>query len=190
MRGDFARTLAGVVIAAVLASCAPERTVGPPADPRLDALFAQLQAAPDAATAKIFEDQIWATWTESGSPTIDILMERAQVATASGDPELARRYLDEATKLKPDFAEAWNRRAILAFDQEDYAAAVSDIQEALKREPRHFGALAGLGVIYEAMGQERAALEAYRDAVSVNPHLEQAKQGVARLAPKLDGRET
>ncbi|MBU6373748.1 MAG: tetratricopeptide repeat protein [Alphaproteobacteria bacterium] len=191
MRGDFVRTLTGVALAAALAACAPEaKAPEPPANPKLDVLFAQLQKAPDAPTAKMIEDQIWATWAESGSPTIDILMERAQIATASGDTELAKQYLDEATRLKPDFAEAWNRRAILSYDQENYGAAIEDIQEALKREPRHFGALAGLGMIYESLGQERAALAAYEDAIAVNPHLEQAKQGVARLSPKIAGRET
>ncbi|MFZ4601006.1 MAG: tetratricopeptide repeat protein [Caulobacterales bacterium] len=192
MSGVFLRSVRALAIAVVLAACAPPPPPAPPApsNPKLDALFAQLHAAGDAPTAKLIEDKIWATWAESGSPTIDILMERAQIATASGDTSLAKQFLDEATRLKPDYAEAWNRRAILAFDQQNYTAAIGDIQEALKREPRHFGALAGLGMIYESLGQEKAALAAYRDAVTVNPFLEQAKQGAARLGPKIDGRET
>jgi tetratricopeptide (TPR) repeat protein len=183
----------GVIIAIALAACTPApaaRQAEAPSDPRLEVLFEQLHAAPDAATAKIIEDKIWATWAESGSPTIDILMERAQIASAFGDANLAREFLDQATRLQPDFAEAWNRRAILSFDEQDYPAAMRDNQEALKREPRHFGALAGLGMIYESLGQEQAALAAYRDALAVNPHLEHAKQGAARLGPKLDGRDT
>lgn len=187
-----ARAVMAVILAIVLAACTPPaatKEAEAPSDPRLEVLFEQLHAAPDAATAKIVEDKIWATWAESGSPTIDILMERAQIASAAGDADLAREFLDQATRLRPDYAEAWNRRAILAFDAQDYPAAMRDIQEALKREPRHFGALAGLGMIYESLGQERAALAAYRDALAVNPHLEQAKQGSARLGPKLDGRD-
>lgn len=194
MRDRFKRIVLGIAaaFALALAACGPraEAPAPLPDNPKLDALFAQLQAAPDAPTAKIVEDRIWAAWAESGSPTIDILMERAQIATAAGDTKLARTFLDQATRLRPDYAEAWNRRAILSFDQQDYPSAIRDIQEALKREPRHFGALAGLGMIYEALGQERAALAAYRDALALNPHLEQAKQGAARLSPKLDGRET
>jgi len=190
MNRHLVQGIQGFAAAVALAACAPTPQPQPPSDPRLDVLFAQLHAARDATTAKLIEDKIWAAWTDSGSPTIDILMERAQTAAAAGDVAGAQRFLDEATELRPDYAEAWNRRAILALDERNYPVAIADIQEALKREPRHFGALAGLGMIYESIGQERAALAAYRDAVALNPFLEQAKQGVARLAPKYDGRDT
>ncbi len=81
-------------------------------------------------------------------------------------------------QILPDYAEAYNRRAVLAFDANDRAAAISDIEDALKREPRHFGALAGLGMIYESIGQKRAAYEAYKAALAIDPFLDRAKQGV------------
>ena len=156
-------------------------------DPRLDPLFSELKAAPDAQTSAAIEARIWRIWAESGSATVDILLERSQAAEASGDITLARSLLDQAVQILPDYAEVYNRRAVLAFNADDRAAAIADIEDALKREPRHFGALVGLATVYESMGQERAALEAYKMALEIAPFLEQAKQGVARLKPQVEG---
>ncbi|MGE3142140.1 MAG: tetratricopeptide repeat protein [Hyphomonadaceae bacterium] len=158
-------------------------------DPQLDQLFSQLKAAPDEATAQPIEQRIWARWAESGSATVDILLERATAAETAGDPDLARQFLDQASDLAPQMAEPWNRRASLAYDAHDYAGAIRAIQETLRREPRHFGALAGLGLIYEELGQNRAALEAFRAALAVHPNYPAARRGAARLAPKVDGRD-
>jgi tetratricopeptide (TPR) repeat protein len=175
----------------LLAACQPvQETAKPPSDPRLAALFAELKAAPDAYSAEQTEQKIWTQWGVSGSPTVDILMERALNAEAAKQTDLAQVYLAEVTKIEPAFAEAWNRRAIIAFAAEDYESALKYIQETLKREPRHFGALAGLGVLYEQMGQEKAALAVYREVLAIHPFMEQAKQGEARLSPKLDGQDT
>jgi tetratricopeptide (TPR) repeat protein len=166
---------------------AAEPEVRRPADPALDGLFAQLRDAPGGAEAAIIEEQIWQSWAQSGSATVDVLIERADYAEAAGDLALARRFVDEATALLPSFPGAWYRRSILRYDQNDRSGAIRDIQETLKREPRHFAALTGLGLIYEDIGQERAALEAYRMAVAVHPFIEEARQGVRRLEPKIDG---
>ncbi len=158
-------------------------------NPELDALYAQLEAAPDAQTAEPIQEQIMAKWSDSGSATVDILLERATAAAAEGDEELAEGFLDQATALAPHFAEPWRLRANIAYGAEDYAGAIDAIQETLKREPRHFGAMAGLGLIYEEIGQQRAALDAYRAALVVHPHYEVALQGVRRLEPRVDGRD-
>ena len=132
---------------------------------------------------------IWARWADSGSPTVNILLERATAAEAAGDRDLASAYLDQASDLAPDFAEPWNRRANLAYRAEDYPGAIAAIQETLRREPRHFAAYTALGLIYEELGQSRAALEAFRAALAIHPHYEAATQGVQRLEPRVDGRE-
>jgi tetratricopeptide (TPR) repeat protein len=171
-----------------LAACgANERATR--ANPELDELFAQLEAAPDAAVAAPIEQAIWVEWSDSGSPTVNVLLERATAAETAGDAELAGRFLDQASDLAPEYAEPWNRRANLAYRAEDYRGAIAAIQETLKREPRHFGALAGLGLIYEELGQQRAALEAFRAALAIHPHYETARQGVRRLEPRVDGRD-
>ncbi len=183
------RTLFAITLAFMLAACGLGAPAAVRADPALDALFTQLAQAPDDAAAAQVEAEIWTRWANSGSPTVDILLERAAAAQSDGDSELALRFLDQASDLAPEFAEPWNRRANLAYEADDYPGAVNAIQETLKREPRHFAALAGLGLIYEELGQHRAALEAFRAALAVHPHYEAARQGVRRLEPRVDGRD-
>lgn len=183
------RRLVLALAAFALAACgsnahAPTRT-----DPELDALFAQLEQAPDAETAVPIEQQIWLRWSDSGSPTVNVLLERAAAAESDGDPEMAERFLDQASDLAPEYAEPWNRRANLAYRAEDFPGAIAAIQETLKREPRHFAALTALGIIYEELNQPRAALDAYRAALVIHPHYETAQQGVRRLEPRIDGRD-
>jgi tetratricopeptide (TPR) repeat protein len=180
-----------IAFAAVLtlAACNASTPAASRPDPELDALFSQLELAEDAQTAAPIEQAIWSHWADSGSPTVNILLERATAAENAGDAELAERFLDQASDLAPDYAETWNRRANLYYSTDDYPGAIAAIQETLKREPRHFGALAGLGLIYEELGQHRAALEAFRAALVIHPNYETALQGVRRLEPRIDGRD-
>lgn len=174
--------------ALLLAACGMQSHAPARSDPQLDALFTQLEQAPNEASAARVESQIWSHWADSGSPTVNILVERAAAAESEGDQQLALRFLEQASDLAPTFAEPWNRRANLAYRAHDYSGAIAAIQETLKREPRHFGALAGLGLIYEELGQNRAALQAFRAALAIHPHYEIARQGVQRLEPKVEGR--
>ena len=121
---------------------------------------------------------------------MDILLERAQAAEAGGDLPRAERFLDSAAGILPTYAEIYDRRAVLRLHANDAPGAIKDIEATLAREPRHFGALAALGMVYENMGQDRAALQAYQDALAIHPYLEDAKQGVKRLQQKVVGRET
>lgn len=191
MRSPLAALLLiALPLAAPVAGCgAPPPSELTAADPALDELFKELLTAPTAAEASVLEEQIWQTWGQSGSATVDVLIERADAAEAAGDKPLALSFVDQSTSLTPSYAGAWYRRSILRYDADDRAGAISDIQETLRREPRHFGALAGLGLIYEDMGQEKAALEAYRRALEIHPFLDTAKQGVSRLEPKVDGQD-
>ncbi len=184
-----ALTFAIVVSALALAGCGVGERTAARSDPALDSLFTQLETAETADASAPVEQEIWERWADSGSPTVNILLERASAAESAGDAELALRFLDQASDLAPDYAEPWNRRANIAYDADDYSGAIAAIQETLKREPRHFGALAGLGLIYEELGQERSALEAFRAALVVHPHYEIAQQGVRRLEPRVDGRD-
>src|SRR5262249_36001385 len=155
----------------------------------LDSLFVQLEQAPDADAAQPIEQQIWQRWADSGSPTVNVLLERAAAAENDGDAELATRFLDQARDLAPQYAEPLNKRANLAYRSEDFAGAIAAIQETLKREPRHFAALTALGIIYEELNQPRAALDAYRAALVIHPNYDVAQQGVRRLEPRVDGRD-
>jgi tetratricopeptide (TPR) repeat protein len=155
----------------------------------LDFLFGALKAAPDDASAKHVEARIWAIWMQTPSDTAALLMIRAKAAIDAQKPEVAIKLLDAIIKLRPDYTEAWNRRATLYYLQNDYARSLADIQQVLVREPRHFGALAGLGMIMQDLGDEKRALEAYRKALAVNPHLEKVPDLIKQLGEKVEGRD-
>ena len=155
----------------------------------LDFLFGALKAAPDDVTAKAIEERIWAAWTLSRSDTANLLMTRVKTAIEAHDLELAVRLLDSIVKVKPDYVEAWNRRATIYYMQKDYGRAVADIRQVLKREPRHFGALAGLGLILQDIGDDKQALEVYRRALEVYPRMERIPDVVKTLQEKIEGRD-
>jgi tetratricopeptide (TPR) repeat protein len=155
----------------------------------LDTLFDALKIAPDAESAKAIEDRIWALWMVSGSDTCNLLMGRAKAAADEKDYDLAIKLLDAVTALKPDYTEGWNRRATLYYLEKDYGHALADIREVLIREPRHFGALSGLGLIMQELGDDKHALEAYRKALAVDPHLENLSDAIKTLTEKVEGRD-
>lgn len=183
------RFLLSIVVIVSLAACGLGPQGHARSDPALDDLFTRLAQAPDAETATIVERSVWQRWGDSGSATVDILLERASAADTAGDSELALSFLDQASALAPEYAEPWNRRANIAYRSEDYAGAIRAIQETLRREPRHFAAMAALGLIYEEMGQDRRAIEAFRAALAIHPFYQVALEGVRRLEPRIDGRD-
>jgi len=156
---------------------------------KLDTLFEALKVAPDAESAKAIEDRIWSLWMVSGSDTCNLLMARAKAATDEKDFDLAVKLLGAVIELKPSYAEAWNRRATIYYLQKDYGRALADIREVLVREPRHFGALSGLGLILQDIGDDKHALEAYRRALAIDPHLENIGDVVKTLREKVEGRD-
>ncbi len=156
-------------------------------DPRLDDLFAKLQSTDNPREALILQQQIWQVWTLSGSDTVDVLMSRGNQAMAAGQYEAALKLFNSVIELDPEFAEGWNKRATLYYLMGRYNDSVADIQHTLVLEPRHFGALSGLGMIYDAIDDDEGALKAFREALSVNPHLPGARHAVIRLRKKLKG---
>src|SRR3954470_21180035 len=155
----------------------------------LDFLFEALKAAPDADSAKLVEGRIWALWLASGSDTADLLMSRVKTALDGKDNNLAIELLTAVIGLKPEYIEAWNKRATLYFANKDYSKSLADIRQVLAREPRHFGALSGLGIIMQEFGEDKLALEAFRRAVAVNPHLPKIPEFVKTLTEKVEGRD-
>jgi tetratricopeptide (TPR) repeat protein len=155
----------------------------------LDFLFGALKAAPDEASAKHVEARIWALWMQTPSDTAALLMMRARAAMDAQQMDVALKLLDAVVKLRPDYVEGWNRRATLYYLQNDYAHSLQDIEQVLVREPRHFGALAGLGMIMQDLGDEKRALDAFRKALAVNPHLEKVQELVKTLSEKVEGRD-
>jgi tetratricopeptide (TPR) repeat protein len=150
-------------------------------------MFQKLHDAPSESEANDAAQDIWAAWMESGSPTVDMIMERAVDAQTVGEYDTARALYDRAIMIEPDYAEAWSRRASLFLNDENFPEALRDLNEALRLEPRHFGAWAGLGIMMETMGAEKEALDAYRQALEIYPFMTQALQAEKRLAKQAEG---
>jgi tetratricopeptide (TPR) repeat protein len=154
----------------------------------LDTLFSALKIAPDDASAKAIEDRIWALWLASGSDTCTLLMARVKDATDDKNYDLAIKLLDAVIAIKPNYVEAWNRRATVYYLKQDYGHSIADLREVLAKEPRHFGALSGLGLILQDIGDDKDALEAYRKALAIDPHLDNIPEVVKTLSEKVEGR--
>ena len=155
----------------------------------VDFLFGALKAAPDDETAHAIEQRIWALWMHSRSDTTNLLMTRVQKAIEDKDLDLALKLLDAIVKIKPDYIEAWNRRATIFYMKKDYGRSIADIRQVLKLEPRHFGALTGLGLILQDIGDDKQALEVYRRALAVYPRIERVPDIVKSLEEKVEGRD-
>ena len=194
--------LATAITAAASAQPAPKPTPAPGGDskaepakppprPRatLDDLFKRLAGAPTEREAGGIASLIERRWAQSGSDTADLLMARAGEAIGAKNDPLAVEILDRVIVLEPGWAEAWNRRATTFYLLDDPVSAMADIRQVLAREPRHFGAWAGLGHIYMSTGDKKRAVEAYRRALAIHPHLSSVKTIVERTAPEVEGRD-
>jgi tetratricopeptide (TPR) repeat protein len=156
-------------------------------DERLVGLFQQLEAAPVGDAAGV-ESRIWQIWIETGDAASERLMRQGIGAMAGRQLDLALRMFDRLVDRAPGFAEAWNKRATVHYLMGDFEASVADIQKVLDLEPRHFGALSGLGLIYDAVGEPAAALRSFEAALSINPHLAGTRERADALRKKLRGR--
>ena len=194
--------LAFALVACLLAPAAPAQSPPPrppapeaaPNIPRgeragnLDFLRGALKVAPDDASAKSIEDRIWARWLASGSDTATLLMTRVKSAVEAEDVDLALRLLDAIIEIRPQYVEAWHRRATLFAMKKDYAGALADLRQVLRREPRHFGALVQFGAVMQDIGDEKNALDAYRKAIAIHPRLKGVAEKIQTLTEKVEGR--
>jgi tetratricopeptide (TPR) repeat protein len=156
------------------------------AQDRLDALFAEL-AEPEQADWPRIEAEIMRHWSRSGSDAMDLLLRRGTDAMDDEDWSTAVEHLSALIDHAPDFAEGWNARATAFYMLEEYALAIADIEMVLTLNPRHFGALSGLAVILEAMGDLPLALEAQRAALALHPHRPEVMRAVERLEQRVGG---
>jgi tetratricopeptide (TPR) repeat protein len=152
-------------------------------------LYEQLGKVADAEAAAPIMEAIQRIWRLSGSDTVDLLMARAERFTKEDDLDLAQKIIDAAVDMAPDQAEAWDLRAKINFLKKDYDAAIADLKRALDRDPKHYDAMNDLGVVYEAMGSKKEALEAYRKALAVNPYLSEPKRAVEELRRAIEGQD-
>lgn len=152
----------------------------------LDDLFDRLKSA-DAQAASRIEREIWNEWSKSGSPAMDLLLQRGRDAMAAGRTDEAIEHLTALVDHAPDFAEGWNARATAYYNAGLYGPSIADIAVTLRLNPRHFGALSGLGAIMEELGRTEQALEVYRAALAIHPHLQGVTEAVKRLEARVAG---
>ena len=157
-------------------------------DTRLDDLFQQLQTATDEEAQQI-TGMIWLEWSKSGSPAMDLLLKRGRDAMNAGQPGLAIQHFTALIDHAPDFAEGYNARATAYYQTGDFGPSVSDIAKTLTLNPRHFGALSGLGMIFEQINEPEKALEVYKAALAINPHLTNIVEAVKRLETSVGGQD-
>ncbi len=150
-------------------------------DETLDILFGSLRKAGNERAAKATEQKIWEVWSQSDSATADVLLGQAVVAMNAYDSASSRAILDQVVESYPTYAEAWNKRATLNFMVGEFDASLADIDKVLELEPRHFGALSGRGMIYQAQEKWGPALQAFKDALAINPNMQSVKDAIADL---------
>jgi tetratricopeptide (TPR) repeat protein len=153
----------------------------------LDQLFLNLRYAQDAQDASKTEADIFIRLTASSSPTINLLLENANVALENGDTPAGKAIMADVVRLDPNFAEGLTRAAALAYQDDELEEAKRLLKRALRIEPRHFGAWAGYGLVLEDLGDLQDAQRAYREALYLHPFLDAAKRGLTRVEAKTDG---
>ena len=156
-------------------------------DVRLDDLFEALQFNADADEISKIEGEIWSIWHESGRTDVDELM------TAGIQAMQLRRYgaaldlFNRVVEIAPEFAEGWNKRATVHYLRDDLTESMQDIERTLRLEPRHFGALAGMGLIFIELGDDEGALKAYEEVIKIHPHSPNIKANIEALRAKIRG---
>ena len=137
---------------------------------------------PDDVVRALAEHSVWQVWSRSGDAETDHLLQMGIEQMGRRDGPAAAQTFSAVIQRRPDFAEAWNKRATVYFLMGDYQKSLQDCDEVMKRNPSHFGALAGYGQIYLELDQPERALQYFRRALRVNPNL----RGVAEIIPQLE----
>ena len=154
-------------------------------DQRLGALFEALKSTDDLAAARAAEVEIWRIWIDSGHSDIDALMVEGVVSMGDQRWEDAIAIFGQITERAPGFAEGWNKRATAYYLNEDYVASVEDIRRTLALEPRHFGAISGMGLIFLSRGDQAGALAAFEAVVAIHPNSPGARARIEELRKRL-----
>jgi tetratricopeptide (TPR) repeat protein len=139
----------------------------------------------DALVRKLAERAMWEVWSRSGDASVDRLLASGIEQMGAREGELAVRTFTEVIRRRPDFAEGWNKRATVYYLMGEYQKSLADCDEVMKRNPYHFGALSGYGMIYLQLDQPAKALDYFQRAQKVNPNLESVNETVEMLKPLL-----
>jgi len=136
---------------------------------------------PDEVVRSLAEHSLWEVWSHSGDPEVDNLYQLGIEQMNQGDAPAAIETFTQIIRKKPEFAEGWNKRATLYYLVGEYVKSLADCEEVVKRNPFHFGALSGFGMIYLRLGRPEKALEYFERTLEVNPNLVEVKAAVEEL---------
>ncbi|WP_077972993.1 tetratricopeptide repeat protein [Bartonella apihabitans] len=153
----------------------------------LDHLLAVLKRTANQKEAAKISRQIQGLWSQSGSDTIDLLMQWAEDGINQQDYARALDFLDNVVALQPDYAEGWARRAAVHVQLNDLKLAMSDLHRSLSLEPRNYNALFLVGSILEMTGRNKLALHAYEDALKIYPQMQRAQKRVGDILEDQTG---
>jgi tetratricopeptide (TPR) repeat protein len=154
-------------------------------DKRLPELFSQLKQASSPEAASAVEAKIWDIWIEAGDPVIDKMMAEGSMAMTAADFQTALDLFSAIIEKKPKFAEGWNKRATLYYVVGEYEKSLADINHVLELEPRHIGALSGLGLVNIQLGHDEAAADAFQRVLDIDPQNVGAKANLAVVNDRL-----
>jgi tetratricopeptide (TPR) repeat protein len=157
-------------------------------DPKLDELFAQLRVAESTKKASGIEAEIWATWAYSGDELVDLHMSLGMKAMHAGALRLSLREFSTVIDLDQNFAEGWNKRATIYYMMGDYNKSVKDIERTLALEPRHYGAISGMALIFDATRNVASALKAWQQVLEFTPYNQQIRKHVKDLENEVQGK--
>lgn len=177
------------LLAALIAAMMMPFAAADQKDPRLPALFQRLRETESPNVARLTEIMIWKIWGESGQPALNRLMLEGETAMEDQDFATAEARFSAVIAARPDFAEGWNRRATLYYLRGDYDASLKDIEHVLELEPRHFGAISGLGVVNLARSHDAAARDAFERVLSLYPLNMPAQENLKLAKKRLDDSE-
>ena len=154
-------------------------------DPRLRQLFSRLQGSADVAQAEALEQQIWSIWLRTENEKVAELLGAGVHAMGAGRVDEAVSHFSEVVSRSPEFAEGWNKRATALYLRQDFAGSMRDIERTLALEPRHFGAISGMGLILMATGDLMGAMAAFEAVLRINPNAPSAHHYLQQLRRKL-----
>ncbi len=151
----------------------------------LPELFGKLKQAENPQQAVVLETEIWKQWYERDEDDGGAVMSNAVEAMSSGRYTVALTLLDSLVDNESDFAEAWNRRATVHYLLGNYNQSLADIEQTLILEPRHFGAISGIGMIMLKLGETDKALHAFERVLDISPQNVGATKSVKQLESKM-----
>jgi tetratricopeptide (TPR) repeat protein len=181
-RADALAALAAPDVEARRAGAAALAQVGEPDDAPV--LVRALRDA-DTQVRRLAERALWAVWSRSGDATIDHILEIGVAQMREGQIEASVETFSDIIRRRPDFAEGWNKRATAYYLLGDWRRSAADCDEVLKRNPQHFGALSGYGMIWLQLDQPTRALARFEEALAVNPNLDSVHETIDALRALL-----